>query len=176
MEIENPEAEQLLYRKEWNDFIIYFLNLNLTETSSNQKVTGTGRCCFHFLYWSGFGIVGTLVAFLVIYKMCVFQLNLQTFLNQEKAFMHFASLTFIFGALVHVKTWSHTEVQKRVTRVTLISLGNLYWSKKQKMLKKNSVKIISVLFWRELTVLRKLFLEKEGCHFSPLVVCSVEKI
>lgn len=45
MEIENPEAEQLLYRKDWNDFIIYFLNLNLLEPSSNQKVVGTGRCC-----------------------------------------------------------------------------------------------------------------------------------
>lgn len=112
MEIESPEAEQLLYRKEWNDFIICFLYLNHLEMSSNQKVIGTGRCSFHFLYWTGLGTVGTLVAFLVIYKMCVLQLNLQTFLNQEKAFRHFASLTFIFGALVYVKTYSNREVQK----------------------------------------------------------------
>lgn len=79
-----------------------------------------GRCCFQFSHWSVFGIVGTLVAFLVIYKMCVLQLILQTFFDQEKAFRYLASLTFIFGALVYVKTWSHMEVQKRVTRITLI--------------------------------------------------------
>lgn len=153
MEIENPESGQLLYRKEWSDFIISFLNLNLISKSSNQKVIGTGKCCFCFLYWSGFGIVGALVAFLVIYKMCVLQLNLQTFFDPEKAFRHFASLTFSFRALVYVKTWSHREVQKRVTRVTLIAvLGTCIFSKKQKMLKKNSVKIIPVLFWRDLTV------------------------
>lgn len=122
MEIENPEAEQLLYRKEWNDFIIYFLNLNPLETSSNQKVIGTGWCCFHLLYWSVSGIVGTLVGFLVIYKMCVLQLILQTFFDREKTFQYFASSTLVFGALVYVKTWSHREVQKRVTRVTLTTV------------------------------------------------------
>lgn len=122
MEIENPESEQFLYRKEWNDFIISFLNINLLETSSNQKVMGIGRCCFCFLYWSVLGIVGTLVAFLVIYKMCVLQLNLQTFFDPEKACRYFASLNFIFRALVYVKTWSHRKVQKRVTRVTLLTV------------------------------------------------------
>ncbi|NXR99140.1 NHLC2 protein, partial [Oxylabes madagascariensis] len=94
---------------EWNRFF-------------NSTQFKRGGVVLIFLYWSGFGIVGTLVAPLVIYKMCVLQLNLQTFLNQEKAFRHLASLTFIFGALVYVRTWSHREVQKRVTRVTLITV------------------------------------------------------
>lgn len=41
---------------------------------------------------------------------------------QLKPFRFFGSLTFILGVLASVKTWSHMEVQERVSRVPLTAV------------------------------------------------------